>query len=67
MNIKCKSNCSWGWKSILKGRYMLSKGLCWRVRDGKDIDTWKDPWVPNINNFKLTPTSNVPPQVHKVA
>lgn len=67
LNSKSKSNCSWVWKSIIKGRDLLSKGLHWRVGNRKKIDIWKDPWVPITSNFKLTPFSQESSLVYKVS
>lgn len=51
----------------MKGRDLMAKGLCWRVGNGRDIDIWKDPWVPSIEGFKLVPISQDPPLIHKVS
>ncbi|GAA0176382.1 hypothetical protein LIER_29386 [Lithospermum erythrorhizon] len=47
------SNPSFGWRSLLEGRRILSKGLRWRFGDGKSIDIWKDPWVPRRTDFMM--------------
>ncbi|GAA0143649.1 hypothetical protein LIER_35779 [Lithospermum erythrorhizon] len=51
LKAKLGSNPSFGWRSLLEGRKVLNKGVKWRVGDGKDIDIWKDPWIPRINDF----------------
>lgn len=63
---KYRNNSYWAWKSILKGTNLLLKGLCWKVGNGNNIDIWKDPWIPNIINFRLNMVSQEPPQLHKV-
>lgn len=32
------------------------EGLCWRLGSGRKIDFWKDPWIPDIQGFKLSST-----------
>lgn len=45
---------SWAWSSLLEGRNLLLKGLCWQVGDGASIDIWKDAWIPGIKGGRLT-------------
>ncbi|KAL5541544.1 hypothetical protein UlMin_009254 [Ulmus minor] len=49
------------WKAILACRDVLNLGACYLVGDGRSIDPWKDPWVPNIPSFRpqLTTTPSV--------
>ena len=42
------------WKSVLKGRDVISKGAVWRVGDGKKIRIWGDNWLPLKNKAKIT-------------
>ncbi|GAA0176202.1 hypothetical protein LIER_29239 [Lithospermum erythrorhizon] len=51
LHAKVETNPSFGWRSLLEGRKILSKGMRWQVGNGKDIDIWKDPWIPRITNF----------------
>ena len=37
---------SYAWPSILIGVQLLKKGIIWRVGDGRNINIWKDPWLP---------------------
>ncbi|GAA0167533.1 hypothetical protein LIER_22446 [Lithospermum erythrorhizon] len=53
LNAKVGSNPSFGWRSILEGRKLLLKGIRWRVRDGRSVDIWKDPWVPRNLDFRM--------------
>ena len=43
------------WKAILDIRNLLADGACYVVGDGNSIDPWKDPWVPNVVQFRPTP------------
>ena len=45
---------SYAWRSILEGKKTLKKGLVWRVGNGFNINIWKDPWLSNNTNFKVT-------------
>ena len=51
------SSGSWIWKSTLQ-RDLLTKGLRWRISDGKNINVWIDPWIPNNNGF-------IPKSIHR--
>ena len=37
---------SFAWKSILKGRDTIQKGMKWRVGNGRSIKVFKDQWLP---------------------
>jgi hypothetical protein len=41
-----KEGMPYTWRSILKGIYLLKKGLIWRISDGSNIEIWSDPWLP---------------------
>ncbi|GAA0182268.1 hypothetical protein LIER_30348 [Lithospermum erythrorhizon] len=53
IHAKLGANPSFGWRSVLEGRKVLTKGLRWQIGDGKSIDMWKDPWVPRTIDFYL--------------
>ena len=38
---------SFAWKSILKGRDVIRKGLHWRVGNGSEIRIYQDRWLPD--------------------
>ena len=40
-------NGSFAWKSILKGREVISKGMRWRVGSGSEIRIFQDNWLPD--------------------
>ena len=41
-------------EKYLKGRDVISKGVVWRVRDGKQIRIWGDNWLPLKTRAKIT-------------
>ncbi|XP_010424774.1 PREDICTED: uncharacterized protein LOC104709936 [Camelina sativa] len=46
--LTCSSSprvASHGWRRILVGRDLLTKGLGWAVGDGATINVWNDPWL----------------------
>lgn len=47
-------SASYTWKSILKERDVISKGVLWRVGDGKQIRILGDNWLPIKNRAKIT-------------
>lgn len=48
------SRASWAQSSILEGRDLLKKGLCWRVGNGSHISIWNDKWIPSLPRFMLS-------------
>ena len=38
-------SASHGWRGVLAGREVLSKGLGWIVGNGRRINVWSDPWL----------------------
>ncbi|GAA0166031.1 hypothetical protein LIER_21282 [Lithospermum erythrorhizon] len=51
MHANLGTNPSFGWRSLLEGRKILTMGIRWRVGDGKEIDIWNDPWIPRTSDF----------------
>jgi hypothetical protein len=46
MEAKLGTNPSFIWRSLLKGRDTLVKGIKWKVGDGRSINVWRDKWLP---------------------
>ena len=53
LNAKESSSASFEWRSILKGRDVIIKGVVWRVGDGKQIRIWGDNWLLAKNRAKI--------------
>ncbi|GAA0168567.1 hypothetical protein LIER_23254 [Lithospermum erythrorhizon] len=53
LRAKLWANPSFGWRSLLEGHKVLSKGIRWRVGDGRSINMWTEPWVPRNTDFFL--------------
>ena len=49
---------SFAWKSILKGRDLVQKGLLWRVGNGSSIRIYQDNWLPNPSFKKVLSSPN---------
>ena len=43
------------WRAIEEAKKLVAKGGCFIIRDGKSIQVWSDPWVPEIENFMPQP------------
>lgn len=41
------------WKSILKGREVIKKGMRWRIGDGSCVKIYQDHWLPGSNLGKV--------------
>lgn len=46
MESSLGSNPSYIWRSLIWGRELLDRGLCWRIEDGSTVDIFRDRWVP---------------------
>ena len=46
---------------------MIEQGVIWRVRDGRQIDVWKDKWLRKPLEFKAQPPNHIEPTPLKVA
>jgi hypothetical protein len=47
---------SYSWQSIIKARWILKKGCCWLIGNGKDINIWEDNWLhPQGSSATWTP------------
>ena len=44
---------SYAWQSILKARKVISKGMRWRIGDGKSINIYNDNWLPGKGSAKV--------------
>jgi hypothetical protein len=45
LSAPCPNGASATWKTIIKGREILKKGLIRRVGDGRKTEIWHDPWI----------------------
>ena len=46
-----KKGSSYVWQSIISSRPAICRGACFKIGDGRNINPWSDPWVPNIQGF----------------
>ncbi|KAL6138049.1 hypothetical protein ACLB2K_063335 [Fragaria x ananassa] len=53
MEVEVVKGCSFTWRSILKGRELLKKGLRFQFGNGESISVWDDPWIPLPYSFRL--------------
>ncbi|KAL5562410.1 hypothetical protein UlMin_032157 [Ulmus minor] len=66
LNARKGKHSSLVWRSLVWGRDIIEKGSRWRVGSRKNIDIFKDRWLPEPSNFKVT-TPPMLPRVFKVA
>ncbi|XP_021751079.1 uncharacterized protein LOC110716751 [Chenopodium quinoa] len=52
MEAKIQANASYTWRSIMGAREVLAKGVRKAVGNGSTVHNWKDPWIPNLPNFR---------------
>ena len=46
---------SFTWRGLESVRHVLAKGACMLVGSGQNILVWRDPWIPDLNNFLPQP------------
>ncbi|KAL5567856.1 hypothetical protein UlMin_024431 [Ulmus minor] len=59
LNARKGKHASLVWRSLVWGREIIEKGSRWRVGSGRNIDIFKDRWLPEPSNFKVT----IPPML----
>ena len=42
------------WQGIMHGLELLKQEVIWRVVDGKNVNIWRDNWLPRISGLKTT-------------
>ena len=50
MNTSLKKGSSFTWKSVMAGMKSLRNGYIWKVKNGQNIDIWRDAWISNCAN-----------------
>ena len=53
MEAKNPSSASYAWKSIIKGREMIKKGVVWQIGGGEAIRVWGDNWIPGTDMNRI--------------
>ncbi|XP_073049440.1 uncharacterized protein [Primulina eburnea] len=49
------SNPSYIWRSLVWSKYLLQKGILWRVGDGKSIKIFEEKWIPSMDSIMDPP------------
>ena len=52
LNAKIGSNPSFIWRSILRGRQIILKGLRWRIGSGENAQVYRSNWLPRPTTFR---------------
>ncbi|XP_062011862.1 uncharacterized protein LOC133728462 [Rosa rugosa] len=52
LNARVNPGDSYTWRSLMKGRDLLHKGVRYQVGTGSNISMWFDPWIPRPHTFK---------------
>ena len=47
-------NGSYAWRSIIKGREVIMRGMRWRIGDGSSVRIYQDSWLPIIENGRVS-------------
>ena len=66
LSAELGNNPSWAWQSILEGRKVIEKGLCWKVGNDNNIKVYQDPWLPKEYPFKIPRDINQPANIFLV-
>lgn len=47
------SSPSYAWRGIWEARWVVKRGLCWRISDRESVKIWKDHWIPGTQTRKI--------------
>ena len=53
---------SYTWRGIWEARWVLKRGLRWRVENGESIKVWKDAWIPGSRRV-ISPIGDANPNL----
>lgn len=45
LEVQPPSSASHGWRGLLVGRDLLTKGLGWALGSGHNVNVWEEPWI----------------------
>uniref|UniRef100_A0A803N1Y0 Reverse transcriptase zinc-binding domain-containing protein n=1 Tax=Chenopodium quinoa TaxID=63459 RepID=A0A803N1Y0_CHEQI len=66
MEAKVNTNVSYTWRSLMSARGVIARGARKLVGNGNTVEIWKDPWVPNLPNFKALQRLHLPDDAPKL-
>lgn len=49
------------WRGICRNWNLVKENLAWRIGDGNFVNSWIDPWVPNVRNLEELSNSPLSP------
>jgi hypothetical protein len=50
-----RQDASPSWQGIEHGLELIKEGIIFRAGDGRNINLWRDNWIPRDYNLKVTP------------
>lgn len=53
LDSKLGSHPSYTWRDIWEAKWVLRRGMRWRVSDGEKIRVWHDAWIPGSQSRKV--------------
>ncbi|CAH9089844.1 unnamed protein product [Cuscuta epithymum] len=59
LSAKIGNNPSFIWRSLFQTQDIIREGYKWRVGNGKSINIWDDPWLPDQANPMVTTASGL--------
>ncbi|CAH9122687.1 unnamed protein product, partial [Cuscuta epithymum] len=54
LTAKIGNNPSFIWRSLVEVQKITGEGVRWRVGDGSSINIWRDPWLPDKDNPRVS-------------
>ncbi|XP_021766279.1 uncharacterized protein LOC110730762 [Chenopodium quinoa] len=53
MDSQLGTSPSYTWRGIWESKWVLRRGICWRVGNGANIGVWDDSWIPGTQSRRL--------------